>query len=423
MLLTRIGILALVLVTLIVAPHARAQQSVQGIAAVINDEVISVYDVWARLQIVISSSDLPNTPQTQQRLIPQVLRGLIDEKLQIQEAKRLGVEATASDLKRAKADLEKQNKLAPGTLGKFLAARGVDENALEQQLKATMSWSKVRRIRLRKKFRVGDDEINEAMARIKANKGKPEHLAAEIFLPVDNPREEQKVREIVARLLKQIKAGADFPALAKSFSKSASASSGGSLGWVIEGQLDPELEAALNKMEPGQIAGPVRTLSGFHILLLRKRRQSAGLLAGEPLKVNLQQTFLPLTRIATNVAVAEASRRLTETTKDAKSCADLDRIGKDLGTTMSGSLGTLEITKLPARFQQVLAKLPDLTPSPPVRTEQGMVVLMVCSRSGGTSEAMARDRVKNMLLNKRADKAAQRLMRDLRRDALVDIRL
>ncbi|GAB6054432.1 peptidylprolyl isomerase [Magnetospira thiophila] len=419
----RLGLFTLVFTCLLVQPDSRAQQSIQGIAAVINDEVISVYDVWARMQIVISSSDLPNTPEVQKRLVPQVLRGLIDETLQLQEARRLGIEATENDMKRAKADLEQQNKLPPGTLGQFLAARGVDQTALERQLSAAMSWSKVQRFRLRTNIRVGEDEVEEAIERIRANKGKPEHLAAEIFLPVDNPREEEKVRQISERLISQIRAGADFQALARSFSKSASAANGGDLGWVLQGQIDPELDAALATMEPGTVSDPVRTLSGYHILLLRKRRISAGLSAGEPAKVRLYQVFLPLAGQAPATALEESNRRLREATQAAASCDDMEKIGQQLGTRMSGSLGTLELTSLPLPFQQVIGPLPDNKPSPPIRTEQGVVVLMVCERSGGTSEEALRTKVKDMLLDTRTDKAAQRLMRDLRRDALVDIRL
>src|SRR5688572_13791518 len=71
------------------------------IAAVVNDEVISVFDIATRMRMIMISSGIPDTPETRQRIASQVLRSLVDERLQLQEAKRQNVTATDNELKLA----------------------------------------------------------------------------------------------------------------------------------------------------------------------------------------------------------------------------------------------------------------------------------------------------------------------------------
>ncbi len=416
--------LTLALAVLIAAgPAAHAQQLLQGIAAVVNDEVISVYDLRTRLRMVISSSGLPAPAEVQERLAPQVLRDLIDEKLQIQESERQGITVTEADMDRARATLERQNNLPPGQLGAFLTARGIDESALESQITATIAWQKMIARRLAPQINIAREEVDETLRRIEAGAGRPEHLLAEILLPVSNPREAPQVQRAAARLVAQIRDGANFPALARSFSKAASAADGGDLGWVSQGQLEPELDAAVARLQPGAVTDPVATLGGYHVLLLRDRRLGKGIEAGPPATVTLHQVFLPLAATAGAAGVQAAADRLRQLTAGAASCAAMDAIGKRLGTAMSGSLGSIEEASLPPRIREVVSPLAAGTPSRPVRTEQGVVVLMVCDRSGGASREAARKKVRLMLVEKRANKAAQRLLLDLRRNAMVDVRL
>src|SRR6185295_3849816 len=71
------------------------------IAAVVNDEAISVADVRSRIRMVMLTSNLTDTPDTRQRIAAQVLRTIVDEKLQIQEAKRQNITATDQEINKA----------------------------------------------------------------------------------------------------------------------------------------------------------------------------------------------------------------------------------------------------------------------------------------------------------------------------------
>ena len=160
-------------------------------------------------------------------------------------------------------------------LEKMLASQGVPRSTLESQIRSTIAWGKLVQRRLRPSIEIGQEEIDQVIQRIQANAGKPEYLAAEIFLAVDAPEREDDVRRLADRLYEQIGQGASFPAVARQFSQSAGAANGGDLGWVQQGQLPEELDSALRQLRPGQATRPIRSITGYHILMLRDERAVA----------------------------------------------------------------------------------------------------------------------------------------------------
>ena len=410
--------------SILVCGAARAQD-VQRIAAVINDEVISIFDVNARISLVIASSGLPNKKDTRRRLAPQVLHELIDETLKMQEAKRLTISVGKQEIDRILSQIERQNNLPKGRLKDMLARQGVEIKTLIDQIEARIAWVKVVRRRMLSRVEIGQDEIDGVLAEIEANKGKPEHHVEEIFLPVDRPEDENRVRKVAERLLEQLQGGAKFGAVARSFSQSASAAMGGDLGWIKLGQLGGTMDAALLKMQPGQMSKPIRSLAGFHILRLRDRREAQGL-TPENVKVSLNQLFVPVRPNPGQAEVARGMGTAQAFAQRARSCEDMTALGKETGSPLSGSLGTIELAKLPAQLRSVVRDLPVGQASQPIRSGDGIVVLMVCKRIGGDavrSEAAERKKIEEMLMGQRLEILSRQYLRDLRRAAFVDVRI
>src|SRR6516225_6140032 len=215
------------------------------IAAVVNDEVISIADVQSRLRMVMLSSNFPDSQETRQRIASQVLRTIVDEKLQMQEAKRQNVTATDEEIKKALSRIEKQNNMQPGQLDQALKQRGIERSALVDQLTASIVWAKLVRRLLSQTNVVSDEEIDYALKRAQETVNEPQSRVAEIFLAVDNPQQEEEVRRLAERLSDQMRQGARFSAIAQQFSQSATAAVGGDIGWVRPEQLSPELGKAV----------------------------------------------------------------------------------------------------------------------------------------------------------------------------------
>ncbi len=105
-----------------------------GIAAIVNDGVISLYDLQARMLMIIVTSNQKDTPELRRRLTRQVLNNLIDEKLKMQEAKRLKIQVPAEELERTYSNMEAGNNMPTGGLTKYLAKNGVDRLVLLDQI-------------------------------------------------------------------------------------------------------------------------------------------------------------------------------------------------------------------------------------------------------------------------------------------------
>ena len=250
------------------APVDRASgQEAVRIAAVVNNEAIS--DPRSRGAHRCRHRLVPAAGQRlrfAEQLAPQVLRSLIDERLKVQEAERLRVRVSKAEMANARQNVERRNGIPAGGLDDFLRSQGLDTASVTDQLRAEILWSKLVRGRLGATVSVGEGEIDEAIARLEANRGRPEYRVAEIFLAVDSSQREAEVRAAAASLFRQLTAGASFTQIAQQFSQSATAAVGGDIGWVVEGQLPGEIESVLEHLEPGSIAPPC---SGVRRLLHR----------------------------------------------------------------------------------------------------------------------------------------------------------
>ena len=410
-----IAILALILA---VAP-ARAQ-NVLGIAAVVNDEIISVYDLKSRLSLVLATSRLEDRPEIRERMAQQVLRGMIDDQLKLQEAKKVGIKITERDIERAWAAIEKQNKMPKGGLKDFLSNIGIDRSVMVEQIEAEIAWAKVVRRQKGAAIKIGEDEIEEVLAEIEANRDKPEHLVSEIVLTFDS-KTEANVRTLAQRLIQQLKSGARFEALARNFSQSATAAVGGDLGWLRPGQLSPSLDTALAKLRPGQVSPPVPMIGGYQIFYLRDRR-TAATMAQKNITVALRQLFVPIPSNADAAERAGQTKLAGTMAESATSCQEIDRLAKELGTPLSGDLGNVRLSSLPAQLRDVVSELEIGKASAPQPISGGILVLMVCGREGDKAPTADRTSVRRMLTNQRMALAARQYLRDLRRDAFVDIR-
>ena len=187
-------------------------QDVIRIAAIVNDEIISVFDLKNRVRLVAATTNLPAQEDVFKRIEPQVLRIMVDEQLQLQEAVRLNIRITQREINGTILGLARRNKMTQAQLWSFLGRRNVDRSAMEMQARARLAWIKVVNRRIARQITVGQDEVNGELARLRQLLGKPKLRVAEIFLSVDSPDAEPRIRETAERLIQQVVNGAKFDA-------------------------------------------------------------------------------------------------------------------------------------------------------------------------------------------------------------------
>ena len=414
----KVVLIVLLMVTSIpTTVFAQNTQSTLRIAALVNEDVITLFDLQARLNLIILSSQLQPTDEVRQRLAPQVLRTLIDDRLRLQETRKQKIAVTDQEIDNAIREIEERNKMNRGAMYALLDQNRIDRGTLRLQIEAEIAWRKMIMNQVRANVVISDEAVDDAIQRIEANKGQPEYLLNEIFISMGAGKSVDETRQIAERLRQQITEGANFEELARSFSQSASAAAGGNLGWVREDQFDPALIKTIKTLNAGELSQPIQGIDGFYILSLRGRRLSEGLPSPD-MTLTLQQVFVPAQAgdIAQRTAIAE------NISAQAKSCEDMDAAGKKLASPQSGRLSDIKLSSLPPQVRSEIAQLDDRQASKPIRLGDGVMVLMICGRTGDKNNEDVRNRIRNMLAGERAELLSRRQMRDLYRSAFVDIR-
>ncbi len=407
---------ALIVCTLPLAVmSALAAQDMLRAAVVVNDEVISGLDLDMRLRLAILATGQPDSEQLRGRLTQQVIRSLIDERLQGQEAARLGITVPDEQVQDAAQNIAQRNNMSYEKFTRVLQNRGIIPNAFLDQVRSQLTWNTLIARRLRPSVQVTEEDVEEIVRRVTANSGLKQRRVSEIFLSVDTALQEDEVRGNAERLVEQLRAGADFPNLARQFSESASAARGGDLGWVREGQLSEELDSALAGMQTGTLSRPIRTLSGFYILVLRDEKTTSA----ESLTLHLKQLLFALADDASEDRKRSVRAQAEEARGKITGCAVLDDLAAEIGASGSGDLGQININDLPPNIREVVVSQPIGQPTHPVLLPGGFSVLVVCER---TQSGIDRDKIMNRLISERIDMLARRYMRDLRQRANVDIR-
>ena len=402
------------LILTVMASPGLAQNTLRA-AAVVNDEVISMLDLAMRTRLAILASGLKNTPEVRKRFRNQVLRSLIDERLQMQEAKRLDISVDESQLEEAIGRLASQNKMSREQFLAVLSDNDILPNALLDQIRSEILWRSLIQRRLQPSIEISNEEVEEVVTRLQSSQGHIQYRVSEIMLGVDSMLEDEEVRRAAERLVEQLRQGASFTALARQFSQSATASVGGDLGWIEEEQLPEELADALGRMRPGQLDGPIPTFGGYYVLLLRDRRRIS---VGDA-TISLKQILLDLPPDASADQQQEATTLAAELRSRIEGCEGFDELARQYGSPGSGDLGTLKMSEMPRELREIVGPLPIGQPSTVLRVPAGLSILLVCSRD---FDGIDRERIRQSLVNQRLDMLARRYLRDLRRSASVDIR-
>jgi peptidyl-prolyl cis-trans isomerase SurA len=406
------------------APQPSSDQNAEiRIAAVVNDEVISVADLQSRLRMVMLSSNFPDSEETRRRIAGQVLRTIVDEKLQMQEAKKQNVTATDEEIKKAISQIAKQNNMQPDQLDAVLKAHGIERESLVEQLTASIVWAKLVRRLVSQTNMVSDEEIDDASRRLKETANEPQSRVAEIFLAVDNPQQDDEMRRLAERLIEQMKSGARFSAVAQQFSQSPTAAVGGDLGWLRPEQLSPDLAKAVAQMRPGELSPPIRSGAGYYLLLVLDRRTGRSDPGADEAVLHLVQIVFPLPAQASEAMRRAALGEAVSAKSSAKNCEEMLKIGKEKGSQQLSSEGHLRLSQIAPAIRNIVAQTEVGQASQPIVQKNGVGVIMVCEKEVPNTTLPTRDEIADQLARQRAENLARRYMRDLRRTAFVDVRV
>ncbi|MEQ8742894.1 peptidylprolyl isomerase [Parasphingorhabdus sp.] len=394
--------------------------NVRRATAIVNGDIITGTDVGQRLALIIAANGGEVSDEEKQRLRLQVLRNLIDETLQIQEAAANEINISEEEVEATFRQVAQQNfKQDIKAFDQYLRTQGSSTDTLKRQIKGELAWSRLLRRNIQPFINVGDEEVNAIIERLNASKGTSEFRIGEIYMSASQETAQQ-VAENMRKILDQIRAGGSFVAYARQFSEASTAATGGDLGWVRPAQLPQSLADAAEQMQVGQVVGPVEVPGGFSILYLIDSRQ---VLTTDPRNalLSLKQLAISFPEGITEAQATAQAGQFATATQNIKGCGAANEVAARLGATVVDN-DQVKLRDLPAALQGTIAELQIGQASQPFGSvEDGVRVLILCGRDDPqTAAAPSFDAIMSRLENERVNKRAQIYLRDLRRDAIIE---
>jgi peptidyl-prolyl cis-trans isomerase SurA len=393
------------------APSSAFAQAAERVAAVVNDEVISSFDIRQRAALILISSGIEPTAEAIEEVRPQALRGLIDERLQLQEARQFKVDVSDREIEATLADIARSNNATVAQLGAELGRAGVGLDTLRRQIRADISWRRLVGGRFGSRVRISDVQVSETLARISTNATKPQYLVSEILVPAESEAEFVQAEQTAQRLLEQLRQGAPFPMVARQFSNAPSSAAGGDLGWLAQGELRAEIQSAVDRLQPGEVSIPFRGPGGVYLVALREKRE--GVAVGPPqVTYALRQVSAPA---ASRAALERATARLEG------GCNALEGAVSSVTGARVVDMGEMRDVDLSDDARQRIASVARGAASPASAGPNETVnVLVVCDRvEAGAAGLPSRDDIENRLYEQELAMLSQRYLRNLRREATI----
>lgn len=273
----RIGIVLFWGIGLMVPP-AQAADLNNRVIAYVNNEIITTYEMNKRMQEFTGYAPEEMKRQDEKKykqLFQQILDDLIDEKLSQMKIRELGIVVAE---KQVEAAIENRIKDFGWTREDLLAElkkQGLTYEKYSANVRKEMEWGRVIEAEIRSKILIKEEKVRQYYQdHLSEFKVDDQVHLADIFLVRENPESEEKalkLKETIEEIQKNIAKGADFGELAKSYSQSPGAESGGELGSFKMSQLDPELQRVLEGLAEGEVGGPLVRPNGIQLVKLIKR--------------------------------------------------------------------------------------------------------------------------------------------------------
>ena len=386
-------------------------QDIQAIAVIVNDEVISRYDVNQRVRLILVTSGIPATEENIKRIEEQAIKALIDEKIQIQEAIKLEVPDSPNEINLMLDNIARSNQTTAEGILESITSQGVNSETLLNQIKSELLWNKIVRGRFGSYINISDEEVDIIYDRTIQNINNSQYDISEIFIGFEDENEEREARDLTQRLTEQLKNNIPFEPVAQQFSQASSSGQGGFIGWVSEGQLDPEILSSIKNLEIGAVSEPIKTVNGYFIIKINGKSEEGG---KNPMK-NQYDLISVSFNIEDKIIAEEFSNNFV-------SCKRLDSLLENYNEKEVNVIGKRLLQELPNELhKELLEKNAGNTLSPRI-SEENIDIILICDRKDDIGIQVNREVIADNIYSQKMGMMSRRHLRDLRRDAVIEYR-
>jgi len=390
--------------------------------AIVNNDIITDTDVEQRLNLVLAANAQQIDDAERGRLRLQVIRNLIDEKLQIQEAASKDIKVTEEEVDAAYLRVAANFKKSPTEFEAFLRENGTAPASIKSQIRGELAWSRLLRRKVEPTVNVGDDEVQSVIAKMNAAKGTEEIMLRKIFLSASSENLAAVIQQ-AAIYVGEIRAGSSFTVYARQISEDATRNDGGAIGWVRPAQLSDVVAPVIANLKPGEVSDPFAVPGGVEIWKLEEKRAAMSGDPGEAV-LSLKQLGINVPEAMTEPEAREMVKNFQEKTQAMGGCARADIVAKELGADVAAN-DAMKLKALPPALQQIIGQLKIGQATPPFGSaKDGIRVLVLCDRDDTATQAKIPtfEEVYAQMNDERVNRQAQKLLRNLRRDAIIDYR-
>lgn len=402
----------------LVSPMSFAQPAPidEGVAAIVNDEPITYFDVRQRTRYLLIRQKVSQvTEEIIKMASDQALSSLINERLQLQEAAKFKVKMSDEEVDQILANQAKGNGSTIQDLFKELNAAGLSIKAYRDSVRAEVLWQKIVMGRYGSRVKISPEQVAANWERIQASADKPQYQVSEIFIEVAAENEDAGALNGAKTIVEKIRAGESFGAYAEEYSYAPSAATSGDLGWVVLGELRPEVAAVIDTIPVGQVSEPIKVQGGYMIIGVRAKHDSTNL-----------STSLNLKEIVKAIpANADENqwKKINAAFSSAKSqfngnCKDLDKIAKANGLKLN-NLGTVQENELLPQIKTEIAKLKKGETTPVMNLGKEAVVTVLCDKVVTGADIPTKAQIEDQMHDSELSLIARRYLRDLRREAAI----
>ena len=417
------------------APAAVAQQraatpphTADYIVAIVNQELVTAGELQLRLAQVTEEARRNNARlPAEDELRKQVLDALIDERVQVTNAREAGQRIDDSDVERAMVNVAAQNQLTSEQLRERLKREGIDYTRFRKNIRDQLMVERTREREVQARIRITDTEIDDWLEKQRTAAGAAtEYNIAQVLIAVPegaNASVEAERRARADAALARIRGGEAFDAVARAVSDDSNRAKGGEIGMRPADRLPDVFVETVRPLKAGEVSPALlRTGAGFHILKLVERSEAGAL------SITQTRARHILLRLSPQLSQEAATRRLLEFKRQiSANTRNFDQIARynseDGSASQGGDLGWVSPGSFVPEFEQAMNALPINGLSDPVVSRFGVHLIQVVERRKMALDTkQQREQARAALREQKFEEAYTEWVRDLRARAYVEMR-
>ena len=418
----------LIILLFVGATHAAEYKKVDSIVAIVDNDLVMRSELDAKIkQIKLQFRQKGARLPPKEALEKQVLDRLIMRRLQLNAAKRAGINVDEGMLARILGNIAQKNRMNIGQFRKALERAGISFKRYKNEMREQFLINRLHSRAVLSKIKVSKQEIDAFLSKeVKVGDADVSYRVGHILVALPEGAESEdlvKAKQKAMQLVKRLRAGADFRDVAAQYSDAGDALDGGDLGWRKRGALPSMFADEAPKLQKGQISNPIRSASGFHIIKMLDRKGLRNYV------VNQAHVRQILIRTSENMSDAEAKRRLEQLRDrivggDKFSSLARAHSNDTASAVKGGDLGWLSPNDMLPTFRQELKTLNTGEVSRPFKSQLGWHLLEVIERRAyDSADDVKRNKARSAIKKRKGNEAVQQYVCRLHDEAYIEKRL